>query len=169
MLLQRLTHTIVFLSMSSLLYGQAMQPQPIEIVYNGVFKNKVVYKKCEIELMPTQLINLFAKDEKMKQHVAPMSLYYISSILLKTGATALITWPLADAIENGDKNANWDLAYIGLGCLALSIPLDILYQKRARKAVDYYNSGYVSGYSKQKEVEFGFEVKGSNAGLSLRF
>jgi hypothetical protein len=145
-------------------YAQA-PGEPIDIIEKGIFKKKV-YRKCDIELMPTQMITLFKNDPNMSEFVKPMALTYGTSKLLSAVGWALIFWPIAESViqDEGDGDPNWNLAYAGAGCVVLSIPLTIAYNRKAMQAVSYYNAGY-----KRAKLDVGLGVSRNGVGLMMKF
>lgn len=122
-----------------LIYGSA-QCGEITQIEKGLFKKKV-YKLCDIELTDNQFIALFADDEQYKDIAKPLAINYGIYILSYTLASALILYPVIESFyENGDPN--WNLAYIGAGLVAISIPFKIKYQKKAAIAAEAYNKRY---------------------------
>ena len=139
--------------------------EPIEMIKKGIFKRKV-YKKCDIELIPTQMITLFKNDPNMSEFAKPMALTYGTSKLLSVVGWALIFWPIAESLIHyeGEEDPDWNLAYAGAGCVVLSIPLTIAYNRKAMQAVSYYNAGY-----KRAKLDVGLGVSRNGVGLMMKF
>ncbi|WP_215224051.1 hypothetical protein [Echinicola shivajiensis] len=141
--------------------------EPIEILEKGSFKKKV-YKRCGIEMTPTQLITLLREDPAMEDYVKPVASNYIAKLLLGTAASVLIAIPVVDSFSSSEESdPNWNLAYIGAGCALLSIPFDRWFKKNADKAVNYYNSGYQSNNKSSPQLEF--QLGSNGLGLLLEF
>ena len=151
----------LFLLLSTL--GTFAQSTNIESVEKGFFKNKV-YVKCGIEMTPMQMVKLFQEDPNMKDYYKPLALNNAASTLLYSIGTALILWPVGESLYN-NSNPNWNLAYIGAGCVGLSIPFKKAYNKHAQRAVDYYNSGY----KKTSAVQFNLMLDNNGLGLAMKF
>jgi hypothetical protein len=66
------------------------------------------------------------------------------------------------------KDANWALAGIGAGFIAVSLPISLKAIKHAKKAVSIYNSGLGSG-SFWNRNELRLSIAGNKIGLSLQF
>ena len=139
------------------------QSTNIEVVEKGLFKNKV-YVKCGIEMTPMQLVNLFGKDPNLKDYYKPIALNNAASAVLNAIGSALIFWPLAESLYD-KSDPNWNLAYIGAGCIVLSIPFKNAYNKHARRAVQYYNSGY----QKTSAVHFNLNLDSNGLGIAMKF
>lgn len=91
----------------------------------------------------------------------------LASILGGAGG-ALIGFPIGTAIGGGD--ANWTLAGIGAGLVAIGIPISSGVNKNAKKAVDLYNSSLNStSYNNEFNPEFKIVANGNGIGLSMNF
>jgi hypothetical protein len=139
------------------------QPNEIGVFEKGIFKKKV-YVKCDIELTELQFVNLFAGDEILFEFYKPLVLNYTAHSLFKSAAYFLIFFPVTETIY-GNKDAHWNLAIIGAGCAALSIPFKIGFNKHAKRAVSFYNNVYPNRGS----VNFNFNVSHTGVGLVMNF
>ncbi len=75
----------------------------------------------------------------------------------------LVGWPIGTAIGGGD--ANWTLAGVGAGLIAIVIPFSSGSNKNAKQAVELYNSSLnLSSY-----YEFKVIGNGNGIGLSVNF
>ncbi|GEM_PF-2034944 len=156
-----LSITLILISFS---FGFAQSiSEPIEIIEKGLFKKKV-YKKCDIEMTPAQLVTLFRNDPNMQEYVKPVGLNYLASLTLKSAASILVLWPVVDSFDK-NSDPNWNLAYIGAGCAVLSIPFQKWFEKNADQAVDYYNSGY----QESSNIQFNLQVGRNGLGLVMNF
>jgi hypothetical protein len=63
--------------------------------------------------------------------------------------------------------ANWTLAAIGTGLVAVSIPFFIWYNKHAENAVAIYNRGLKYSSLNQPAIKFGFT--GNGIGMRANF
>jgi outer membrane lipoprotein SlyB len=90
----------------------------------------------------------------------------IASIISGAGG-ALIGFPIGTAIGGGD--ANWTLAGIGAGLVAISIPISSGVNKNAKKAVELYNSSLNSTSYYEFKPEFKIVANGNGIGLSVNF
>jgi hypothetical protein len=142
----------------------AQQLNPIETIETGKgLTKKKVYRKCGIDLTPTQLLTLVRNDANLQQYYKPMALNYAASTLLNSTAGILVLWPVTESFYK--SNPNWTLAIIGLGCYAIAIPFTKGYQKHTTKAIQYYNSGYKE--TAKNELNIGMMQHGF--GISLKF
>ena len=79
----------------------------------------------------------------------------------------LIGVPIGQSIGKGD--ANWTLAIIGGGIVAVSIPFSVGAKKNARKGVDSYNLSLKSAHRTQFNPEFKVTTSGTGMGLLMSF
>jgi len=78
----------------------------------------------------------------------------------------MVGWPLGTALGGGKPN--WTMAGIGVGILAVGIPLSIHADTQLNEAVKKYNSGMkTSSLDYSPEMKFGFT--GNGVGLILKF
>lgn len=126
-----------------LLSGVKTQAQlsysPIMVSEKGLFHKKI-YTRCEVDMNADQLLQLLAKDPRLDGFTVPLAKLRVADRLLLASGTVLLSLPLVDALQR-QGNPNWTLAYIGGGLLAASIPFRIAFQRRASRAIAYYNSG----------------------------
>ena len=87
--------------------------------------------------------------------------------LLSVAGGALIGIPIGQAVSH--KEPNWNLAYIGTGIVAVSIPFTLGALKNARKGIDYYNLSAKSTDNYQFNPEFKVATNGGNIGLTMIF
>jgi len=79
---------------------------------------------------------------------------------------ALVGFPLGTSIAGGD--AKWELAAIGAGLIAVSIPLNSAYNKQSKKAVDLYNTS-ITSTAYHFKPEFNVNFKGNGLGITMSF
>ena len=139
------------------------QSNEIGMIEKGIFKKKV-YVKCDIELTDQQFVNLFSHDENLLQFYKPLVLNYAANSLLTSAASVLILWPVTESLYN-NRNPHWNLAIIGAGCAALSVPFKLGFNKHAKKAVDFYNHIYPN----TSAVNLNFNVSTSGVGIVMNF
>ena len=90
----------------------------------------------------------------------------IASIIGFAGG-GLIGWPIGTAIGGGD--ANWTLAGIGAGLIAIGIPISSSVNKNAKQAVELYNSSLDATSNYYFKPEFKVVANGKGIGLSMNF
>lgn len=79
----------------------------------------------------------------------------------------LIGWPVGTALGGGD--AEWTLAGIGAGLIAVGIPISLSANKKTKQAVELYNSDLNSISSYQLKPELKIITNGNGIGLSVNF
>ncbi|MBQ0768142.1 MAG: hypothetical protein KBT58_02550 [Bizionia sp.] len=79
----------------------------------------------------------------------------------------LIGWPIGTAIGGGD--ANWTIAGIGVGLVAIGIPISSRVNKKTKQAVELYNSSLNATSFNEFKPEFKVIANGNGIGLSMNF
>ena len=79
----------------------------------------------------------------------------------------LIGWPIGTAIGGG--KANWTLVGIGAGIVAIGIPISSSASKKARQAVELYNSSLNSTSFYKFNSKFKIIASSNGIGLSINF
>jgi len=90
----------------------------------------------------------------------------LASILGFAGG-GLIGWPVGTAIGGGD--AEWALAGIGAGLVAIGIPISSSANKKAKQAVELHNSSLSSTSYYEFKPEFKVVANGNGIGLAINF
>ena len=158
--MKKLLAVIVFLFASAPVFAQSNE---IGMIEKGIF-NRKVYVKCDIELTDLQFINLFAKDEILFEFYKPLVLNYTAFSLLKSATFFLVFFPVTEIIY-GNNDPHWNLAIIGAGCAALSIPFKIGFNKHAKRVVNFYNNVYPNS----DLVNLGFHLSPAGASIVMNF
>jgi outer membrane lipoprotein SlyB len=91
----------------------------------------------------------------------------VLATILGGAGGALIGFPIGTAIGGGD--ANWTLAGIGVGLVAIGIPISSGVNKNTKKAIDLYNSSLNSTSYFEFKPEFKIVANGNGIGLSMNF
>lgn len=92
----------------------------------------------------------------------------LAAQLIGSAGGFLVGWPIGTAIGGGE--ANWNLALIGAGLIAVSIPLNNSYNKRAKQAIDLFNNGPLPDSPSDTEPsKLNVSIQGNGAGFILRF
>ena len=76
-----------------------------------------------------------------------------------------IGWPLGTAIGGGEPQ--WALAGVGLGLVAIAIPLEITAKKQTLKAIKIYNEGIK--LDPEKEITLKAGIYNDGIGICLKF
>ncbi len=130
----------------------------------GFLSKKDVYVKCDIEMTQEQLLKVFLKDPNMDKYTKTLAVNYMFGKVLSSTTGVLIALPVIESLHD-NSSPNWNLAYIGAGCLVASIPFKLTFKKKARQAVAYYNSGYRERDGLSFKIEPGLQ----NVGLVMNF
>lgn len=112
------------------------------------------------ELMETLKTNPAAYTEMKKARTNQT----FSSIFSGVGGF-MVGWPIGTAAGGGE--ANWTLAGIGAGLIVAAIPFEIAFNKRARNAINTYNSGSGKSSWRKPQVNLGFTQHGMGMKLSF--
>ena len=80
--------------------------------------------------------------------------------------SGLIGFPLGVALGGGDPN--WNVALVGTGLIAVSVPFVRSFKIKARNAVNMYNDGVDVAHFFNK-AELNFFITGNGIGLSIIF
>jgi len=92
--------------------------------------------------------------------------YILDQVISGIGG-GLIGYPIGTAIGGGKPN--WTLAGIGAGLVVISIPISSNVKKKAKKAVEIYNSSLKSTTSINFNPSFKIGANGNGIGLSMNF
>lgn len=158
---------VIFIVLALLFSGVVIiqaQTDSIRTVERGLLLKKKYYTKCDIELTDQQIVNLIARDPNLKEYAIPVAVDYGVSTILRSVGVALVALPVIDSFSKG-SNPNWNLAYFGAGCLVVSIPFTLAYNKKVKQAFDYYNSGY----KKTSAIDLNLNVNSNGLGLAMNF
>ena len=79
----------------------------------------------------------------------------------------LVGWPIVTTIAEGD--ANWTLAGIGAGLIAIGIPFSTKANKNTKQAVQLYNSSLNATSFYEFKPVFKLIANGNGLGLSMNF
>jgi len=90
----------------------------------------------------------------------------LSSIFGFAGG-ALFGWPIGT--ELGGGNPNWTIAGIGVGVMAIGIPLSSGANKNAREAIELYNSSLEPSSYRGFKPQFNLLSNSSGFGISMSF
>ncbi|MEI6091236.1 MAG: hypothetical protein WCR42_12345 [bacterium] len=78
----------------------------------------------------------------------------------------MIGWPLGSALGGGETN--WTMVGIGVGIVAVGIPISIHADNKVKKAVQIYNKDLQTS-SLYYETEIKFAFTGNGVGLIIKF
>lgn len=113
---------------------------PFVIKKRGLFNLETVVEKSGFTLTQSQIFKYLSDDPQMKEKVRPLSRIYFAQSLTGATGSVLAIWPL---LQLGvDKEPNFNFTEIGLGVLAVSMVLKVVFMNRASSAMKYFNNGY---------------------------
>lgn len=113
-----------------------------------------------------QLVNTMKPNEQAYRMIkSAESMNTIATILGFTGGL-MVGWTLGTSLGGGDPN--WTVAGIGAGLIAVAIPVNQKFKKKATQAVNTYNSRQPVSLSWNKS-ELRFLMAGKRVGLALNF
>lgn len=138
------------------------QSQMITMEEGGFFQ-KTKYYKCDIELTDLQLVNLFKANPATEAESRSLVWNYSGYTLFHAAANVLILWPVSQASYT--DNPDWEVAYYGLACMAIAIPLKYYFHKKVNRLVPMYNQNIEEGNS----VDLDLAVGKYGIGLQLNF
>ncbi len=79
----------------------------------------------------------------------------------------LIGWPIGTAIGGGEPN--WTLAGVGAGLIVISIPISSNAGKKAKQAVELYNSSLSQTSYNENKPKLKLVANGHGIGISMNF
>jgi hypothetical protein len=120
----------------------------------------------EKRLNMNQLVNMMKPNNQAYQQIkSAQSTYTLSTIIGGVGGF-MVGWPIGTALGGGDPN--WTMAGIGAGLIVVSIPISQSFNKKAKQAVETYNSGLqTSSFWDKNELKL--SLTGNGLGLTLNF
>lgn len=85
------------------------------------------------------------------------------------GATAgvLIGWPIGTAVAGGEPN--WTLAAVGVGVLAISIPISLNFRKKAHAAITEHNRLITGSANFKYKPNYSFVFSGNMLKVNMTF
>jgi hypothetical protein len=113
-----------------------------------------------------QLVNAIKpNDQAYLQIKSAKSSYTIATIIGGVGGF-MVGWPIGAALGGGEPN--WTMAGIGAGLIVVSIPITHRFNKKAKQAVETFNSGLqASSFWDKNELQL--SLTGNGIGLTLNF
>ena len=120
----------------------------------------------EQRLNVNQLVNTMKPNNQAYQQIkSAQSTYTLATIIGGVGGF-MVGWPIGTALGGGEPN--WTMAGIGAGLFVVSIPISQSFNKKAKQAVETYNSGLqTSSFWDKNELKL--SLTGNGIGLTLNF
>ena len=135
------------------------------IVVKKVFGGYQYYQGGSLMNM-NMLMDAMKGNELAYSQIKSAKSVYAMSFIFNYAGGFLVGWPLGTAI--GDGEPNWTLAAIGAGLIAIGIPINQSFNRKARLAVDTYNNG-IRTSSLWDDTELNLSMSENGIGFTLRF
>lgn len=140
----------------------AQQPGTIEIRKNFW---GTTYRQNDQKLSGADLMNKLKENPVALREMKKARTNQAFSTIFSGVGGFMIGWPLGTAAGGGD--ANWTMAGIGAGLIVAAIPFEIAFSKRARNAINTYNSGLGKSSWRRPQLNLGFTRHGMGMKLSF--
>lgn len=141
------------------------QTPTVPIEMKKAFGGYLFYQSDE-RMNMSQLTRAMKANEQAYNEFKIAKSNYVAASIIGGAGGFMIGWPLGAALAGGE--ANWTMAGIGAGLVAISIPFNVKFNKQVKHAVEIYNEGVKTG-SLREQSEFRFALTGNGAGLVYRF
>lgn len=153
--------TLLAVSMSFTFGQTASDSISIKKVFGGY-----QFYQGKQRLNMNQLVNLMKPNEQAYKQIKSAESTYTMAMILSYAGGFMVGWPLGTAIGGGEPN--WVMAGIGAGLIVVTIPISQSFNKKAKQAVETYNSGIqTSSFWDKKELKL--LLTGNGIGLTLNF
>lgn len=153
--------TLLVVSMSFTFGQTASDSISMKKVFGGY-----QFYQGEQRLNVNQLVNTMKPNNQAYQQIkSAQSTYTLATIIGGVGGF-MVGWPIGTALGGGEPN--WTIAGIGAGLIVVSIPISQSFNKKAKQAVETYNSGLqTSSFWDKNELKL--SLTGNGIGLTLNF
>ena len=157
MVIKKTQISLLFLLTLSFFSNSAFAQSRTDSIHVKQMLGPVFSKNGEV-LRPKELLEITKSNpEAYKAMKKAKTNNDVGSVIGGIGG-ALVGFPLGTAVAGG--KANWTVAAVGAGLIAVSIPFIIGYAKNARKAVNIYNSDLAQSQLAKPELKFGLNSYG---------
>lgn len=119
----------------------------------------------ENRLTMKQLTTKLKPNEQAYKELRSAKAVYTTAMIFSYAGGFMVGWPIGTAIGGGEPN--WALAGIGAALIVVTITLNQNFNKKAKQAVDTYNSGLGKSAFWDK-TELKLSMTGNGIGLILR-
>jgi hypothetical protein len=123
-----------------------------------------VFRQQGRNLTPQLLTDIVKNDPEAYKEMQQAKTNHTVATVFNYAGGFLVGYPLGTTLAGG--KANWKLAGIGAGLLAISIPFTAGYTKHAVKAINNYNSSVVTSLNK---LDVKLRLSGQGLCMQLRF
>lgn len=117
-------------------------------------------------LKVNQLVNIMKPNVQAYKQIKSARSAYTMAMFLSYAGGFMVGWPIGTAVGGGEPN--WVLAGIGGGLIVVAIPIGQSFNKKAKQAVETYNSGLRTSSFWDKN-ELNLSMTGNGIGLTLNF
>lgn len=125
------------------------------------------YTQNDEYMTMTDLVNAMENNTKAFELIKKAKSNSSIATILGFAGGGLIGFPIGQSL--GGRDANWALAGIGAGLVAIAIPISSSANKKTNKAVELYNASLNSSAHYQFKPEFNIITNGNGVGFSVRF
>ncbi len=130
------------------------------------------YKYNGIYLDKEETYRLLKNNEQAYRSLKPAKINNTISFLLFSAGLAAVVAPLEAKIDNNkDTNPTHIASFIGigLGLIAISIPIRRKATRQTKSAVELYNAGLSSNFNQKSQPELQIGFTGNGPGLIMKF
>ncbi len=157
---------IVFFTLLTMGFTFAFGQAPSDsITMKKVFGGYQFYQGDKL-LKVNQLVNTMKTNEQAYKQIKSAQSTYTMAMILSSAGGFMVGWPLGTAVGGGEPN--WTIAGIGAGLIVAAIPISQSFNKKAKQAVDTFNSGLQTSSFWEKN-ELNLTLTGNGIGLTLNF
>lgn len=114
-----------------------------------------------------ELANTLKTNSEAYELIKPAKSNNTLATILGVGGGALIGWPIGTALGGGDPN--WVLAGVGAGLLVIAIPISSSANKKAKEAVELYNSSLEPTSFYQAKPSLKIIANSNGIGFAINF
>ena len=115
----------------------------------------------------SELSNVVKTNAKSFELIKKAKIKMVFGSIIGGIGGVLIGFPIGTAIGGGEPN--WTLAGIGVGCIAIGIPLGIGADKNINEAAENYNTSLNPTAFNNSRPEFKLKANGQGLGLEISF
>lgn len=120
----------------------------------------------EQRLNMNQLVKTMKPNEQAYKQIKSAQSTYTMAMIFSYAGGFMVGWPLGTALGGGEPN--WAMAGIGAGLIVVAIPISQSFNKKAKQAVDTFNSGLQTSSFWDKN-ELNLTMTENGIGLTLNF
>lgn len=122
------------------------------------------YFKQGVPLTMNQLRASLQSNEQAQAQIKSAQSSYILTMVFSYAGGFMVGYPIGTALGGGDPN--WTIAAIGVGLIAVAIPVSQKMNQKTQQAVNIYNDG-LKATTSRTQMELKLKVTGNGIGLCL--